>query len=121
MSSAELAAGAELDAEIERRLFGREIICSCGIDCDDIPPYSTDVAAAWLVVGQIIEGDDTGFYLEYQPTQYWPKEQEPMEPARHWRAMCGLSGTDMGWRESYADTMPLAVCRLALKLPWGTD
>lgn len=55
----EMQPGRELDAEIARRVFGREVIPGGGYAHDysftdypavEVPHYSTDMAAAWLIV-----------------------------------------------------------------------
>lgn len=44
------SAGAELDALVNELVMGVENRCPKGCLCADIPPYSSDMDAAWLVV-----------------------------------------------------------------------
>lgn len=68
----ENVAGAQLDADIDERVFGHKVACSHGIHCSDIPPYSTDLDAAWLVAEElrrtgfeiIISTEDDGWQVE---------------------------------------------------------
>jgi hypothetical protein len=47
--------GADLDVAIFERVLGGRINCSHGAQCSDIPPFSTDIAAAWLVAEKLRE------------------------------------------------------------------
>lgn len=51
----QLSAGAELDALVHERIFDCRITCSAGINCADIPPYSTDAGAAMAVLDKWVE------------------------------------------------------------------
>jgi hypothetical protein len=68
-----------------------------------LPHYSTDIAAAWLVVEQMIKASTNGdFHLEH----LGPKDEGD------WT--CGTCRDDPStW--ATADTAPLAICKAALK------
>lgn len=101
--SDELQAGKDMDAAVHVQVWG-EITCSHGIDCSDILPYSTDLESAWLIVEVLREiGFGVALYTE---ADGWEIELISTE---------ALSAS--GYRGCYvqAETVPLAVCRAALK------
>lgn len=54
MSADDARGGAAvLDAEVHTLVMGAEITCSHGVNCSDIPPYSSDMDSAWLVVEHV--------------------------------------------------------------------
>jgi hypothetical protein len=104
-------AGAHMDAEIHRRVFGEQIACSHGENCSDIPPYSTDIAAAMLVVERMRD--------------LWTKytEQQGDRPFRDWSPPPFHDGiffeslqrhADRRWPWAFLYVTPLAICRAAL-------
>jgi hypothetical protein len=67
--------------------------------CDCLPDYSTDIAAAWGVLGHWIEKmDDKYLYLEFVKSAAGPS----------WSAYSGVHAFG-------GDSAPLAICRAALK------
>ena len=74
----------------------------------DVPHYSTEIAAAWLVVenwrarGESFQLDSLGFS--------WPDEKEQ---GRVWRCMFAW-GDKFNTAVDEAPTAPLAICRAAL-------
>jgi hypothetical protein len=128
--SEELEAGPELDALIEADVMGHagpfcphikatfadtprfdsrytHAVEDCGLP--SVPPYSTDIAAAWQVVEKLKAKypqrndpiDDETFRIFYEGTA-WPEEP--------WVAGFGDSDNACS-----AATAPLAICRAALK------
>jgi hypothetical protein len=92
-----------LDAEVHRKVMGRDIPYTVPYICDadgrplllDVPAYSADIAAAWLVVEKLYE---TGIRLDlYRMTGH----------RTDWCCWFDRHG-------GYGDTAPLAVCRAAL-------
>lgn len=98
MSDAELRA---LDAEVHQKVFRQSVWFELNVTTgesrpfDGVPAYSTDIAAAFLVLAQW-EGD---FELRRQNGIAW--KCELFKPSREW--------------EEWAETLPLAICRAALK------
>lgn len=103
MNYDEMPAGREMDALVAEKVMGikrgdrpGEWLNELGnwlCDTEDIPPYSTSISAAWEVVDKMdcyfkMTRSDLGLYWEF----YGPK---------------------LGF--SYAPTVPLAICRAALK------
>lgn len=114
-----LEAGTALDWEIARRVFGWTAVGVPSIDQvwfyaptgkstrHEIPPFSSDIAAAWNVIERM------------QELGWWARLTTPFEPGQPW--FCGFTplGTS-GWNgrpdhQEGAETMPLAICRCALK------
>ena len=88
----ELQAGRELDVRVAIEVMGWQVVY----------PYSTDVAAAWQVIEHLRDqGADVEIGVPAH-TYRWYCEVRPRE------------GTTVHWHA--ADTMPLAVCRAALKV-----
>ncbi len=102
-----------LDAEIHRTVFGRfvELLARRDhISGEPIPAYSTDIAAAWLVVKRLADG--MGVRVR-------------VEEGRSRQASCHILAVDGRKRRppdalvrrdalAYAETAPLAICRAAL-------
>lgn len=131
MAADTLGPGPKLDALVAEKVMGlvwdktrcrvcgwplapsREDGCVAG-DCsmrpppryrvDEPPPYSTDIAAAWQVVGKMREH---GYRLSLRT---WVQSADAMavfvDPKREWAAEDG---------EITTDTASLAICRAALK------
>lgn len=107
MSAEQMMAGRELDAEIFCRVFGRERgpdgwfrhpgAPGWPTNPDDVPPYSTDLAAAWEIIQH--------FGSVVQLVRY---------PDAIWRCTLWNPRLRCWRREAQANTMPLAVCRAAL-------
>ena len=92
----DLPAGRELDRAVALAIFGTDAPHAIMSEYD-LPWFSTDIEAAWEVVGRL------GEICEIQ----WHPQSEPA-----WRAIIKLYGPD-GWA-AYGDTAPLAICRAAL-------
>jgi hypothetical protein len=115
----EWRAGPELDAEIARRIFGERIgqygagddvhrfITNCGV-VRDLPPYSSDMSAAWMIVEQFTERGYQVHVIQY-----------PGEASTDSRARCSIVQVVRGVRRRVADIRssdaPLAICRAALR------
>ena len=109
-----LEAGREMDVAIQRDIFKTKVWFRKGKpttylhETDDydgiIPHYSTDIAAAWLVVEKM--------RLRY-------RVDICAYVATGWKAIDGVTvkvySTDIENFEVNADTAPLAICRAALK------
>jgi hypothetical protein len=91
----DLPAGRALDAEIAEKVMGYDISFS------PLPHYSTDIAAAWLVVEQMRE------------MGYWPKVSYLVDwdTVAKWHVDFLVSPNTA---YQTADTAPLAICRAAL-------
>jgi hypothetical protein len=118
----QLQAGPELDRRIHREIFGGVVdhrwirwgeglyhVCLwCGGQfrdgtaepkgCGVTPPYSTEIAAAWLVVEK----------------EHLSISEVLMPSGQHWMAFNWLGGDDMS-NVASAPTAPIAICRAALK------
>ena len=108
MNIDEMEAGRELDALIAENVLGYECDCSEGpkSDCPihgrqpySLERYSTDIAAAWQVVEHL---NKSGLIINI--TVALPINE-----------MFQYSVTIPGFDIKYAKTIPLAVCRAALK------
>jgi hypothetical protein len=120
-------AGADLDAEIARLVFGEQIgqyetdagphrfIASYGL-VRDIPPFSTDIAAAWQVVEhlrdagylvRIVEHPESS-RLDAEHARVWRQRRAECVLEQHVRGVRGRAGT------ARAGTAALAICRAAL-------
>lgn len=101
----ELPAGRELDCEVAMKVFGgktgRFITSEEGEVYEGLPMYSTDIAAAWEVVGLLANGTHGGFDCGIDWDGGWWATFEP--------------SPDEKYSEHNADTAPLAICRAALK------
>lgn len=116
--------GPALDAEICRVVFGLKVESVALISGDlaygvwgqnprrpaevSAPrPYSSDIGDAWRVVERM------------QELGWWARLTTPFEPGQPW--FCGFTPLGMsGWNgrpdhKAGAETMPLAICRVALK------
>jgi hypothetical protein len=71
-----------------------------------VPRYSTDIAAAWLVVDRIRPTDDTRYGVTIESA------------VAGW--YCTIEDADVEWDDpahtsvAYGETLPLAICRAAL-------
>lgn len=120
LGAAELDAGPALDAAISTRIFNRKaavfgeqavLWAKCSSEGHDgghwygtVPPYSTDIAAAWVVVGRL--------------TQQWAYVNLDYK-AKIEKWVCHVSDGLFGIPERQqprvaAITAPLAICRTAL-------
>src|SRR3954452_21998515 len=121
-------AGPNLDVEIARHVFGEQIgeyatesgahrfIASHGLS-RDVPPFSTDIAAAWNVVVRL---RDDGFLVRVQEhPDSFRHDNEGRVAWRSRRAMCLIERVTLGVHQragvGYADTPALAICRAALE------
>jgi hypothetical protein len=114
-----LPAGRELDILVSQRVFKREPIetddCNgtdnwwlpvssrLPLDWDALPQYSTDIAAAWLVVGSMVtRGAFDLMHHRHFADDPWTARfpMGPDVPASH--------------AQIHAATAPLAICRAAL-------
>jgi hypothetical protein len=86
-----LEAGREMDVLVGREIFG--IIRMSQADC-----YSTDIAAAWVVVEKLLAQDIT-LYLQCDEREYRAGE-------RYWNGEWSIFAD--------GETAPLAICRFAL-------
>jgi hypothetical protein len=121
-------AGPDLDVEVARRVLGERIghydagdgthyfIESFGL-VREIPPFSTDLAAAWKVVEHL---RDAGFLVRV--VEHPESERRHEEPRLTWDARrheCLVEQTVRGVRRragAHASTVPLAICRAALAI-----
>ncbi len=103
-----LEPGRELDALVAEKVMGygsktncrrtgQRWVCQCGT-CDPIEAYSTDIAAAFMVVEKI------PYHLKL--TEYNPDD------GPQWTARFQNNGVPA---QAEADTIPLAICLAALK------
>lgn len=126
-------AGQALDAEIQRRVFGtRALYCRYGepwvetdrrsasdrlfyipsgkpwrthhIDAMPVPRYSSDMAAAWLVVERITDPSFRNLYTPHEPSPTW---MPPGTRFAYWFDGAAL------WSMSASDAAE-AICRAAL-------
>jgi hypothetical protein len=121
-------AGSDLDVEVARQIFGEQIgeyatdggphrfIASHGIS-RDIPPFSTEIAAAWSVVVRL---RDDGFLVRVQEhPDSFRHDNEGRVAWRSRRAMCLVERVALGVHQragvGYADSAALAICRAALE------
>jgi hypothetical protein len=120
-------AGRELDALVAERVFGRivdygrhgpgQLIATNPRDEDDnwhdLPPYSTDIAAAWQVLEAVaVKGTD--FYIEYSPSPYalyWCRFNDTTQGT--WTKSGGSEDKRRG--DAHASTAPHAICLAALE------
>ena len=103
----DLQAGRELDALIAEKVMGYECVCDeepadCPIhakeDCYTLRPYSTDIAAAWVV----IEWCRTNLNL--------------LTTCIEWKECWDVTFSDgVNCYGAVAETVSLAICRAALK------
>jgi hypothetical protein len=126
-----MVAGRALDAEVDRVVFGHRVrmLASGGAQWwgeteaftgwHNVPPYSTDIAAAWLVVEKLTA---EGYWMSLEG---WDKNTllEASWTASFWcdRGACSVHGgpsdSGHGSGDVSADTAPLAICRAALAAP----
>jgi hypothetical protein len=119
-------AGPDLDVEIARQILGEKIGHYDGPDgrhfftesfglVREIPPFSSDLAAAWTVVEHL---RDAGYLVRV--VEHPESERRYEEPRLTWnerRHECLVEQTVLGVRRranTYASTVPLAICRAAL-------
>lgn len=110
-----LPAGRSLDAIIASRVFHQTWQGGAPIPGYDgrwpwPPPYSTDVAAAWKVVEWL---RDRAAHPDISPTG-----GEGADYPDGWQVTFYDHGKP-GWATAWGDTMPVAVCRAALKAAGG--
>lgn len=112
-------AGRELDAEIEQIVFMNGVTISEGVPIrlatlKPVSPYSTDIAAAWLVVARMRE---IGYIITVSTG-----EPQELASAPDSRTCCVIS--EQGWRNPkrvWDQSAPLAICRAALAALEATD
>jgi hypothetical protein len=118
-------AGAELDAEIARRVFGEQIgqygsgddvhrfVTSYGV-VRDLPPFSTDIGVAWKIVDEL---HARGFLIRVIT---YPKDTAPRPSDLETRVTCRVEQTVRGVHrrvaEADAANVPLAICQAALQV-----
>jgi hypothetical protein len=123
----DIDAGPDLDAEVAHLVFGEQIgeyatdagahrfIASFGLT-RDLPPYSSDISAAWKVVERL---RDDGFLVRVQEhPESFRHDNEGRVAWRSRRAMCLIERVTLGVHQragvGYADTAALAICRAAV-------
>ena len=128
----ETQAGPELDAEIARRVFGREVIpCDAVSDAGplhghvvqdgavrqcNLNPYSTSIAAAWFVVEKMRA---MGVWLAIRPVSDMHVDID--DAGARWR-VASFNEECVPYNDDWdspqvsecAATAPLAICRAAL-------
>lgn len=99
-----LAAGPELDAEVARRVFGwpEDYITS---ELKYRASFSTDIAAAWLVMENMRK---RGKVVSLTVA-------EMGEAGPNWCSFDSPFSSRHEWQSQQCETMPLAICRAALK------
>lgn len=104
-----MSAGRELDALVAEKVKGGGHRPGGAAVCPSVPPYSTDIAAAWQVVerfrragwrAEVRTGPDG-----YHECSLEPPDTDPMDHAYHIGAL--------------GDSVPHAICLAALKAVWG--
>jgi len=103
---AKMPAGGELDALIEEKVMGLK-------DAARIPPYSTDIAAAWTVVETMLRKD--GVYFGCPHFKHKHQNLASLgypEGTECW--YCVINTKKLNKVVICADTAPLAICRIAL-------
>lgn len=129
----------ELDARVHREVMGGKIVLTAEsktiagtrhywAQFYPVPPYSSDIAAAWMVVEKM-RADDWLVSVKSQPdcgafiVEGARSEYDAPSPARQigkGKVVCELQDmrTEGKYRHSqwaFADTAPLAICLAALK------
>ena len=119
---ASLPAAREIDCLIAENIMGytkvhaeKHYTCMCnggwlkedlygtiGLLRELIPYYSTDVSAAWQIV-EHFQGEPYEYFMELSKTPSIPYKNG----TAHWHI-------ELGAKHSFADTAPLAICRVAL-------
>jgi hypothetical protein len=97
-----MQAGREMDALVAENIFKLDAACwihGCEITAHRIPEYSTDIAAAWLVVEK----------LRQQGFRIMVSTDDELEWGAYFEDRRHSSGS------SEHDSAPLAICRAALK------
>jgi hypothetical protein len=111
-------AGNAMDAEIAHRVFGRDVLFfntlswaergwiygDIHIGSQEIPTYSTDIAAAWTIIEHLMVSADMGYTLG---SGTWP------DGRRYHTARFFPRDYSRAWMGD-GDTLPLAICRAAL-------
>lgn len=121
--------GSELDAEIACRVV-RERIGEYGVDDDrhrsiasdgvvrDLPPVSTDIAAAWTVVDYLRGRGYTVHVAEYP--ERVNGSGRPSSLSGSTRATCSIERAMLGHQvrvgDAHASTAPLTICRAAFRI-----
>ncbi len=121
-------AGAELDAEIARRVFGEQpgqygrgddvhrVVTSHDV-VRDIPPFSIDIGASWKIVDEL---HARGYLIRVIT---YPKDAAPRPSHPETRVTCRVEQTVRGVHrrvaEADAANVPLAICRAALQVCQG--
>ncbi len=111
----------ERDAEIERQLFGREVVDDLdsyrgvfvmGPDgkSRDLPHYHRDITAAWLVVGRILELGLLGSLTCEMERMFFESEHYKGSAAQGYPKDC----PPFLWL--FESAAPEAICRAALKV-----
>ena len=98
-----LKVGVELDAAVEDEVMALDLatgaVCFKELDVNEIPHYSTDIAAAWEVVEKLGEMD----------LSFAPDDREGT-----WDCSFGWDGSENNPTCVYAPTASEAICRSAL-------
>lgn len=76
--------------------------------CEEIPAFSTDIAAAWQVVERLMDGN-LGCYLD---SEFLPCPKLVYDRRGFWA--CSLCWTHCYAVAAEGETAPLAICRCAL-------
>jgi hypothetical protein len=101
-----LQAGCEMDREIAERIMGLS-------SRSNIPPYSSDIKAAWSVVEKMVRSEDM-----YFSAPHYKAKRQSLGPLGYpigtecW--YCVLNNKTFNKVVICADTAPLAICRAAL-------
>ena len=98
-----MEAGRELDALVAEKVMGAKVVF-----VENVPYYSTDIAAAWEVVNHLLcHGWDEKYFfrLHYDNVDLWD--------ASFYKESSSDGGGPDVW--GTADTAPLAICLAALK------
>jgi hypothetical protein len=117
--------GAELDAEIIRRVFGERLgqygsgddvhrfVPSYGV-VRDVPPFSIEIGASWKIVDEL---HARGYLIRVIT---YPKDAAPRPSHPETRVTCRVEQTVRGVHrrvaEADAANVPLAICRAALQV-----
>jgi hypothetical protein len=121
----ELEAGRELDVLIAVKVMGWHDIngnaATTGGLLNDkrewksLPDYSTDIAAAWAVVEYLKKRNWSWTFSHCAAA---PRTEQDINEGHHHGTSAGVRRDHYGTRPFYwiyAETMPLAICRAALK------
>lgn len=107
-------AGRELDALVAKKIMGLRVFQEPPYDINPVlidehevitgvvPPYSTDISAAWIVVNKLHEGRGRGFARVITVHHFWPGYAEceiisepegGSKPREHWPSVFVFGGT----------------------------